>query len=511
MLVKAVSRRRVLTSLLQGMGLAAFAGALSAAHTSLAADARVSLIAALKPYADAIKQSAETALQEKTLQEKPSLPVARYLLNADEEMPFPIVRKKRGEIFALDFSNTLPWSTSFYIDGLRCDNANLGIVGLTSEAIQPAAKQALDIALPDSGVYWFSAHNTEPLRPQEASLYGVLIVEEDTPPAVADDVIIILHNQPTDLPNAAPQLCINGKLDPVQKQYRPASRIRLRLINATASSILFLGTSGLNATVIGIDGQPCDSFTPARATLPLAPGARYDMLCDLPEIPSDVRLLLTASAPSYPARAPNLLTATAPADNATSAPVSSPQSTANTSLLTATPIATGAVNTLGEQARALMIVQTSGEALPKPAPLTNLPTNPLLPFEIALQKSKRVTLTLSEITTANSDTPRYSINSESAHGYAAKPSFSVAKNTPVTLTITNKTNSVQTIRLCGQVCRVLHQFDDGWEPYWRNSVVVTEGHSMTVVLVPDRVGKWAIESAVDTVRLSGMASWFLVT
>ena len=39
---------------------------------------------------------------------------------------------------------------------------------------------------------------------------------------------------------------------------------------------------GLKAYVIAIDGQPTDTFEPLRASLPFAPGTRYDLLVDLP-------------------------------------------------------------------------------------------------------------------------------------------------------------------------------------------------------------------------------------
>ena len=39
---------------------------------------------------------------------------------------------------------------------------------------------------------------------------------------------------------------------------------------------------GLKAYVAAVDGQPTDTFEPLRATLPFAPGTRYDLVFDLP-------------------------------------------------------------------------------------------------------------------------------------------------------------------------------------------------------------------------------------
>ncbi|WP_244627507.1 hypothetical protein [Microvirga tunisiensis] len=38
---------------------------------------------------------------------------------------------------------------------------------------------------------------------------------------------------------------------------------------------------GLKAYVIAIDGQPTSTFEPLKASLPFAPGTRYDLLVDL--------------------------------------------------------------------------------------------------------------------------------------------------------------------------------------------------------------------------------------
>ena len=39
---------------------------------------------------------------------------------------------------------------------------------------------------------------------------------------------------------------------------------------------------GLKAYVVAVDGQPTDTFEPLHATLPFAPGTRYDVIADIP-------------------------------------------------------------------------------------------------------------------------------------------------------------------------------------------------------------------------------------
>ncbi len=77
-------------------------------------------------------------------------------------------------------------------------------------------------------------------------------------------------------------------------------------------------------------------------------------------------------------------------------------------------------------------------------------------------------------------------------GFNGKPLFSVKRGTPVSLGFLNKTLATLNMRVHGHVVRLLHDLDDGWEPYWRNAVIVAEGRTKHVAFVADNPGKWAI-------------------
>ena len=63
----------------------------------------------------------------------------------------------------------------------------------------------------------------------------------------------------------------------------------------------------------------------------------------------------------------------------------------------------------------------------------------------------------------------------------------------------------------GHCMRLLHDLDDGWEPYWRNSVIVAKGATKRVAFVADTPGKWALRSDVADQEAAGLAGWFEVT
>ena len=46
----------------------------------------------------------------------------------------------------------------------------------------------------------------------------------------------------------------------------------------------------------------------------------------------------------------------------------------------------------------------------------------------------------------------------------------------------------------GHAMRLLHDLDDGWEPYWRDAVLVPEGKTKHAAFVADNPGKSAIQS-----------------
>ena len=104
----------------------------------------------------------------------------------------------------------------------------------------------------------------------------------------------------------------------------------------------------------------------------------------------------------------------------------------------------------------------------------------------------------------------FSINGASLSGWPAKPLFSVTRGAPVVLALVNNTAVMQAIRLYGHFMRLLHAMDDGWEPYWRDSVLIAPGKTAHVAFVADNPGHWPIESAIPEHLAAGVATMFAV-
>ena len=359
------------------------------------------------------------------------------------EVPGPVLRLKLGEDLRLRLKNEFDVETSLHWRGVRLANAMDGAAPLTQKPVAPG--ESFDIAFtpPDAGTFVYHCGlRSRALDQTAAGFSGLLIVEERDPPKVDRDIACLIADW-DGAAGAPPLVTLNGALEPPPVVLPPSSRLRLRIASGSARRIMAIGFDGLRAQVAAIDGQPCDLFEPARQTLPVAPGARYDVFFDLPA-QEGARAALVLRAMS--------------------------DSTA--------------------EGRVLMSFETKGkprDALPAIAPL---PANPLLPETIALERAQRADLVIEGRAGA------WKLNGRASAGLPEAPLFSVKRGAPVSLGFVNRSSAHHHMHVHGHAMRQLHLMDDGWEPYWRDSVVAPQGRTVRVAFVADNPGKWMIESGL---------------
>jgi FtsP/CotA-like multicopper oxidase with cupredoxin domain len=215
--------------------------------------------------------------------------------------------------------------------------------------------------------------------------------------------------------------------------------------------LLSLSVSGATAHVIAVDGAPSEVFAPRDGEFPMAPSSRFELMLDLP----------------------------GPGERVTFA-------------------ANGGGSALQ--------IETKGDrAPPKPA-IAALPANPRLSKDIALERATQVAITL----TGSAD-QGFAVNGIQSQDWPPKPLFKAARGSPVTLTIVNKTSTPQTMRLEGHVARQLHALDDGWDPYWRDALLIGAGKTVHAAFVADMAGKWPLASASPEKRARGLLAYYVVT
>jgi FtsP/CotA-like multicopper oxidase with cupredoxin domain len=148
---------------------------------------------------------------------------------------------------------------------------------------------------------------------------------------------------------------------------------------------------------------------------------------------------------------------------------------------------------------------SEGELMDVRAEPPRLAANPRLPAEIALESARRCDFAI----TGGGPAP-FAINGATFIDWAPKPAYVIPRGQPTVFSLANKTAVVQAIRLWGHVARLLHSMDDGWEPYWRDTILIQPSRSAHVAFVADNPGKWPLESAIPEHRAAGVGTWFQV-
>ena len=217
----------------------------------------------------------------------------------DGTLPGPVVRVRHGDELRVRLVNGTPRPLALHWHGVRNINAMDGVGGLTQAPAPPGGTFDYRFTPPDPGTFLI-----RPLvvggsgEPAERGLSGLLVVEEREPPAVDQDLALVVDDwrlgedaalAPFGDPLEAATggrlgnwLTVNGHGVPHAVTAAPGARLRLRLANACNARAFAIRFDDLRPFVAAVDGQPVDGFEPLRSTLPFAPGNRYDLILDLP-------------------------------------------------------------------------------------------------------------------------------------------------------------------------------------------------------------------------------------
>ena len=451
------------------MTLAPFAAAAQARKPAPAANPAEATAPDAKPVEAKILKAAPAKTRFKP---EPAPETAVWRLGP-ESAP-PVLRIKLGEALRLRVENGTDKPLSLHWHGVRNRNAMDGIGGVTQEPIAPGKDFLYDFTPPDAGTFLIRPLTVGGAsEPSGRGLAGLLVVEETAPPPVDQDVTLLLQDWRLDeagalLPfgqvefaAAAGRLgnavTLNGQTIPLALEGRPGSRVRLRLANGCNARAIRIRFDGVKVYVAAVDGQPADTFEPLKATLPFAPGTRYDLLLDLPK----------EAGPA------------------------------------------GTITALVGQGLPLATLAVAGEPVAQAGrgPIASIPENKRLPDEIRLQSAFRRDLMVTggvkpDRTKPGAETPYtgdpkkvWQINGASGAA-GAGPLFTVKRGQVVVLTIRNDTGFPQILHLHGHVFRLLHLLDDGWEPYWLDTVQIPEGRSGQIAFVADNPGRWLLSATV---------------
>ncbi len=207
------------------------------------------------------------------------------------QVPGPTLKAPQGATVEIQFDNHLEVPTTVHWHGIRLDNANDGVPGITQDPVAPGESFTYTVTLPDAGTFWYHTH-VDGDRQQEMGLYGALIVDppkDDTdawPPEHVvhlDDLLI----EDGDLPHVyegavtyavdgrwGNQLFVDGTDEPAHLEVLPQERHRLHLINTANARTWWLTFDGFDRVEKIAAGASYLEAPRSIDTLTLGPGER---------------------------------------------------------------------------------------------------------------------------------------------------------------------------------------------------------------------------------------------
>jgi len=255
-------------------------------------------------------------------------------LTVNGSMPGPVLRFQEGDLARIRVHNDLRREeTSTHWHGLLLPNVQDGVPHVTTPPIQPGTTHTFEFVLRHAGTYWYHSHTH---LQEQRGVYGAIVVlpRAGTPTAPSDradrEEVLVLSDWTNEHPDEVMRTLARGseyyllrrgsaqsilgavqagafreyfdrewsKMPPMdvadvaydaflingQRQLRidgrPGERVRLRLVNAAASTYFYLQWSAGPLRLIEADGMPVEPVSVPR--LLIGNAETYDVVVTIP-------------------------------------------------------------------------------------------------------------------------------------------------------------------------------------------------------------------------------------
>lgn len=372
----------------------------------------------------------------------------------------PESRFGRGDTVDVSFANDLPLPAVLNWRGL--DGA-ASVESLTARApLAAGAKETLQLPLRHAGTLLcdLTLLGDGKARPSRAR---ALVVRESETVAVDRDEVVLIEDwrlRPdgtalapgTDPKDAATVLTANGRLS-LDITARANERIRIRFINGCQRAVIAAKIENLDVRVMAIDGQPSEPFQARNGAVVLPPGGRVDVFVDV----------------------------TAPA--ATTAAILVHD---------------------GKEARPLGKLVVSSEPPARAAPLAPAPPLPSngLPARLDLKNATRADLVLGGLQGDWVPPANFAAT--------APPGFRAKAGRIVVLALNNRGTIPTVFHLHGHHFRLLDRLDDGWKPFWLDTLAIEPGQTQRIAFAAEHAGRWLLESVATDWAAPRLVRWYSV-
>ncbi|MFD2521887.1 multicopper oxidase domain-containing protein [Emticicia soli] len=253
---------------------------------------------------------------------------ARKAIAINGSIPAPALHFTEGDTAEIHVHNLMKMETSIHWHGLIVPNQYDGVPYLTTAPIKAGQTHIYKFPLVQNGTYWYHSH-TE--LQEQSGMYGALIIHKRNEPAMKEHTIVLsdwtnekpaevhrrLHNatdwyaikkkSTQDYGQAIKEgylktkfvnewkrmlamdvsdvyydkLFINGHDSTAQTGFKAGEKIKLRIINGSASTYFWLNFAGGKLEVVANDGKDVEPVQVDRMII--AVSETYDVIVQLPE------------------------------------------------------------------------------------------------------------------------------------------------------------------------------------------------------------------------------------
>jgi FtsP/CotA-like multicopper oxidase with cupredoxin domain len=153
----------------------------------------------------------------------------------------------------------------------------------------------------------------------------------------------------------------------------------------------------------------------------------------------------------------------------------------------------------GKEARAIGKLSLSAGPAARNEPLPPAPPLPSngLPAQIDLKKALRFEIALAEADLLGFFTGK-------------PPAFRAKLGRPVVLTLTNRASVIHVFHLHGHHFRLLDRLDDGWKPFWLDTLAIEPGQTQRIAFLAEHAGGFLIESVATDWAAPRLVRWYAV-
>jgi FtsP/CotA-like multicopper oxidase with cupredoxin domain len=374
--------------------------------------------------------------------------------------PDPGFRFRRGDDLEITLLNDLPVPAVLNWHGI--DGAAVAEPLAARSAISTGSRENLVIPLRHAGTFLCDLRllGDGQARPLPAR---ALIVGESEPVAIDRDQVFLIEDwrlRPdgstiapgVDPGDTKPLYTVNG-LATLDITARTHERLRLRFINGCQRTVIAIKIETHDVRVMALDGQPAEPFLARNGALVLAPGGRVDAFIDAGAPPGSASsILLHDSKEARPIA--RLIASTEPALRSAILPAAPP-----------------------------------------------LPSNGL-PAQLDLRNALRFDLALGG--------PQPDWVTPSTFAATTAPAFRAKTGRTVVLALTNRADIPVVFHLHGHHFRLLDRLDDGWKPFWLDTLAIEAGLTQRIAFAAEYAGRFLMEAMATDWAAPRLVRWYSV-